>query len=447
MKKSIVKSISVTGVSVVITSLVIFSIFTIFIYKSEMEQNINRQLVIENRIAYNLLLVDKLDDSAVYKFLSDSQNLVFTKNNAEKDFTLVHSTDEFFNDIHIKKILKEYIQEGKKVIKYEIEGNRYLMTISTNRSTDKKANSIIISFISMEEIYDILNDFICIMVIIAFVLSFVSIIAFKIISRRITEPIIKVINVTKEYENRNFEETYIANTEDEIQELSVSINKMAKNLQNYDSEKEKLFRTISHEIKTPLTSIYGYAEGMKNGVFEEFDKPLKIIMEESMRIKTMTEDYIFLSKLESHIETFSFKPCNVVVVLEKAISTIESLTIVEDIDIEYTPVKIPNIEVDEDKIYRSFLNILSNAIKYTKSEITIKIIEEDSQITIRIEDNGKGLSEEDLNKFYQGLSSEKNNGSGVGLFITDAIVKKHNGQFNMGNNETEGAFFEISLNK
>lgn len=447
MKKSIVKNISITGVLVVISALFIFSILTIFIYQSTMEQNINRQLVIENRIAYNLLLVDKLDDSAVYKFLSESQNLVFTKKSGEKVFTLMHSTDESFNDINIEKILKEYIQEGKKVVKYERQGNRYLMTISTNRSIEQKANSIIVSFISMEEIYGMTANFIGLMIIIALLLSIVSIIAFNIISKRITEPILKVINITKEYENRNFEETYIANTEDEIQELSMSINKMAKSLQNYDSEKEKLFRTISHEIKTPLTSIYGYAEGMKNGVFKDFDKPLRIIMEESMRIKTMTEDYIFLSKLESQIEVFSFKSSNIAEPLERAIRIIESLAIVKDIDIDYTPVQIPNIDIDADKIYRCFLNILTNAIKYTKSEIRIKVNIDDTSVSIRIEDNGQGLKDVDLNKFHQGLSSEKTNGSGVGLFITEAIVRQHKGRFVLGNNEREGAFFEIILNR
>lgn len=447
MKKSIVKRISVSGVIVVVTAMFIFSIVTILLYKTSMENNINKQLVIENRIAYNLLLVDKLDDAAVYKFLSESQNLVYRRNKNDRSLNLIHSTRDEFNDLEIEKILKDYINEGKNVIRYDIKGQKYLLTISTNRTEGMKANSIIVSFISTKEIDEMVSEFIVMMLFIAILLIIVATFMFTVISKRLTKPIVKVTEVTKEYENRNFEPEYIATTEDEIEELSHSVRNMAISIQQYDEDKEKLFRTISHEIKTPLTSIYGYAEGMKGGVFEDNSKALQVIMDESMRIKSLTEDYIFLSKLESNIESFDFKLNDVTPILERAITTIESLAIIQDIDIHYNPSHIEQIRCDEDKLYRALLNLLSNSIKYTKDLISIQVNDLDKELVIRIEDNGKGIEEEALDKFNKGLSSEKNNGSGVGLFITAAIIDKHTGSFNIGNNDQEGAYFEIHMLK
>lgn len=445
MKKSIVKRISVSGVVVVVTAMFVFSLVTILLYKSSMETNINKQLVIENRIAYNLLLVDKLDDDAVYKFLSESQNLVYKKSKGDKRFNLTHATADEFNDLDIEVVLKDYIDEGKKVIRYEINNQKYLLTISTNRSNEQRANSIIVSFISTQEIDELMSNFVWMMLLIATVLTGVSIVLFNVISKKLTTPIMNVIEVTKEYENRNFEPEYIATTGDEIEELSHSVRNMAKSIQQYDEDKEKLFRTISHEIKTPLTAIYGYAEGMQNGVFEDTKKPLEVIMNESMRIKTLTEDYIFLSKLESNIESFDFKVNDLTPIVERAIATIESLAIMQDIDINYEPSELKPIKCDEDKLYRAILNLLSNSIKYTKDMISIQVKQDNNELNIRIEDNGNGIDEEALNKFNNGLSSEKNNGSGVGLFITAAIIEKHSGSFKLGNNETIGAFFDIHL--
>jgi len=445
MKKSLAKTIAITSVVFVIFSLVVFISITIIIYSTSMQKNINKQLIIENKISYNLLMLDKLDEPAMYKFLTESQNLIYTKFEGDDNFTLIYTTDTSFDTIDIEKVLKDYITKGEKVIKYELLDKRYLMTISTNRQIEKKSDSIIISLISTEEIYDLTNRFILIMILIAFFFSCISIYISSIIAKRITEPVLKVIDVTKEYANRNFAPKYIATSQDEIQELSISVNKMALSLQSYDHEKEKLFRTISHEIKTPLTAIYGYAEGMKNGLFKDFDKPLNVIMNESMRIKTMTEDYIFLSKLESKVEIFEFSLCDIPLILERAINTIESMAIVNDIEIDYEPIVVSKVRVDEDKLYRAFLNILTNSLKYTKNRIILSLKEQENNLIIRIEDNGEGLQEEAIENFYQGLSSEKNNGSGVGLFITDAIIKNHNGIMNLGNNTGKGAFFEIIL--
>jgi signal transduction histidine kinase len=413
-----------------------------------MQKNINKQLIIENKIAYSLLILGKIDEPAADTLLKDSTNLVFTKNKQNQEFSLSHDMNATFDsEIDVQSLLVEYISEGKKVIKYVIDGEPYLMTIITNTTSEQKADSIIVTLISTQGIYKLTYKFIAVLIGTAGILSLLSMIVSRILSKKITEPILKVINVTKQYEKRNFDVQYLAKTGDEVEELSVAVNEMAKSLQEYNNEKEKLFRMISHEIKTPLTVIYGYAEGLKNGVYEDFEKPLSVIMEETMRIKSMTEDYIYLSKLESKIEKFTFKESDISKIVENAILNFESVAILKDIDIIYVPVKITNIEVDEDKLYRALINLISNCIKYTKDTIEVITSENESEVTIVIKDNGAGLSDEAFDDFKNGLTSEKSNGNGVGMFITDELIRMQKGSFHIDNNIEGGAIFTIILKK
>ena len=222
---------------------------------------------------------------------------------------------------------------------------------------------------------------------------------------------------------------------------------MAQSLEEHNMQRDKMLRNISHELKTPLTAIYGYAEGIKNGVFKNYKEPLDIIMSESLRIKKMTEDIIYLSKLESHIELFAFAKSDITQTMVKAIRSIESIAIMNDIDIRFMPEEIEPISIDADKIHRALINILSNCVKYTKDMIDIRINDNPVNVEIVIEDNGTGFKSEDIKNLLSGMTKEKSNGSGIGLSIVNEIVKGHGGEFYIGNGLSGGAVFRVILKK
>jgi signal transduction histidine kinase len=278
-------------------------------------------------------------------------------------------------------------------------------------------------------------------------LVLIAIAVLMIFSKRLTRPIVKVSNLTKKYAKRDFSNKYIANTNDEIEELSKSISEMAHSLEKQDEQRDKMFRNISHELKTPLTAIYGYAEGIKNGVFKSTKEPLDIIMSESLRIKKLTEDIIYLSKLESHIEVFDLQKSDISDIMIKAIQSIESIAIMKDIDIKYTPSNIEKIPVDADKIHRALINILSNCVKYTNDLIEIDVKDNRDNAEIIVSDNGNGFKKEDIDNLLSGMTKEKSNGSGIGLSIVNEIVRGHSGKFTIANKKIGGAVFKITLKK
>ena len=445
-RNSITKKLTLANVLIVILSLLIFFTIVLVIANNNAINDIQSQLIIENRVTTTLYVNNRIQQPALYRVLTDSINLIYT--NTPEGLSLEYSSDEAFdNGFNPQTVIQSYVKAKKKVIRLTVKGEEYLCTISTESKAGSETDSVIISLLSVKSIREMTQSFTIALAISITALSLISILVTVLISRRITKPIIKLTNITKQYEKRNFDETFTAKTNDEIEDLSVAVSSMAQSLKEHDAEKDRLFRQISHEIKTPLTSIYGYAEGIKSGVFEDIEKPLDVIMSESLRIKKLTENIVLLSKIESNIEMFSFEEQDLSKLLEDAIESIESVAILGDIDIDYTPIKLSPVSADGDKLYRAFVNILSNCTKYAKSLIKIETTELEHTIEITISDDGSGFEPEALDNILGGFAREKSNGSGIGLSIVNEIIKAHGGHFTIGNNTSGGAFFRIELNK
>lgn len=443
----ITKRLTLTNVLIVVLSMLIFFTIVLMVYNNNTYNEIKQQLIMENKVANTLYTNDIVKQPAFYKVLTDSINLIYSRDDGS--LNLVYSSvEDFEDDIDIEELAKSLIRTRKKVIEVRVGTEDYFCTMSTDRRENGEVNSVIVSMISIKNVRLVTRRFTFALMVSIAALSLISVIITILVSRRITKPIVKLTAITKQYEQRNFDADYIAKTNDELEDLSIAVNSMAKSLKEHDSEKERLFRQISHEIKTPLTSIYGYAEGIKNGVFKEIDKPLDIIMSESLRIKKLTENIVLLSKLESNIEAFRFQSCNLASILERAIESVESVAILSDIDIDYTPASnLPFISADEDKLYRAFVNILSNCTKYASSIIRIQTVEQKDSIEILISDDGNGFESDDLKNLLSGIAREKSNGSGIGLSIVNEIVRAHGSQFFIGNNPSGGAYFKILLKK
>jgi two-component system, OmpR family, sensor histidine kinase CssS len=454
MKSKITNKLIAINTLLVTVSLVVFCIVVSLIFRNYMYQDIKKQLLAENAVATRLSsLSDENGQPKMFSVLSDSINLIYQKNDAQYDLIAVN--DKSFIPPQSFDVFKD-ARDGK-VFEIKIDEQNYLCTISTGAALAardkirpippraKASDSLVVSLLSTKNINSVIGRFVVALILCTLGLAVISILITSWVSKRITNPIVKISTLTKQYANREFDEKYIANTGDELEELSVSINHMAQSLKAHDYERSKLFRHLSHELKTPLTAIYGYAEGIKTGVFKDTDKPLDIIMSESLRIKKLTEDIVFLSKLESSVEAFKFEKTDITSVIEDAIKSIESIAILNDIDIIYQPKQLPKANIDADKIFRALVNLLSNCLKYTKDRVIIDISQRKNRIEITIEDNGDGFDSESINNLVNGITKEKSDGSGIGLSIVNEIIKAHDGTFTIKNTPHGGAMFKVVL--
>lgn len=215
---------------------------------------------------------------------------------------------------------------------------------------------------------------------------------------------------------------------------------------------------VSHELKTPITSIKGFAETLLDGAAEEPEvrtQFLNIIFEESKRIEHLIEDLLVLSKLEKDESEINVEHIEVDYMLDDILPVIEQQaqkkSIKIDVDIE------PNItlEADEEKMKQILFNLLMNAISYTpeKGSVSVIIDEQEDDVCFTVQDTGIGISEQDLPRIFERFyrvdkdRSRETGGTGLGLAIVKHIVEVHEGKIEVDSELGKGTTFKVYIPK
>ncbi|MBN2852664.1 MAG: HAMP domain-containing histidine kinase [Clostridia bacterium] len=265
------------------------------------------------------------------------------------------------------------------------------------------------------------------------------------VTNSITKPLRRLHAQTLNMAKRNFDLLPEMSQNDEIGQLAESINHMAAELKNYEQTQNLFLQNASHELKTPLMSIKGYAEGMIDGLVEKNEENLNIIVEESDRLRKIVEGISYLSKIESKNEYLTYEICDINEVVSKAILKVSGLAYAKKIELKTEVIAEAECLLDEEKILQALINIYSNGIRYAKSMVKTSINRESNNVIITITDDGEGLNIKDLpfvfERFYKGADGE----NGLGLAITKAIIQKHNGTVKALNDPLQGASFIIKL--
>lgn len=238
-------------------------------------------------------------------------------------------------------------------------------------------------------------------------------------------------------------------TGDEIEELDRCFIEMADRIKQYDEKQIKFLQNASHELKTPLMSIQGYAEAIKDGVVEgkEAEESLDIIIEQSQRLKKTVEDIIYLTKLENADERFSYEECRIYDIFDSAVKNVKPLADEKGISLVYDSRTEYAGCFDGEKLTRALINILGNGIRYAKSIIEIKAMDCGNHIKLIISDDGEGFKETEASKLFDRFYKGDKGNIGLGLSITKAIIEGHGGRIKAYNGGLGGAVFELTLPK
>lgn len=231
---------------------------------------------------------------------------------------------------------------------------------------------------------------------------------------------------------------------DELNFLANKINNMSRNLKNMiDKEKEEerlkyeLITNISHDLRTPLTSLIGYLQLIDKKNDEDIKKYTKVSLENANRLKKLIDDLFEYSKLESKDFKLNRSKVNVVEIIDQCLGELELES--KSVNISFIKEFLEEeiiLNIDPDKIARVFQNIFINSIKYSKekTKVRIKIVQRDNKIEFLVTNQYKYLDKNKLDRifdrFYRGDSSRslKTEGSGLGLAIVKSIVTLHKGE-------------------
>ncbi len=276
--------------------------------------------------------------------------------------------------------------------------------------------------------------------------------------RSIIKPVKEINEATKLIAQGNLDVRIEKQYNDEIGDLSDSINVMATEIAAADKMKNDFISTISHELRTPLTSIKGWGEtltvGNHGNVDELTQRGLHVIVNEASRLEGFVEELLDFSRLQSGRMNLRLMKTDIFAELMETLFTFTERAMREGYSVKYN---IPDVNsvanADPNRLKQVFMNILDNALKYSRPPSTIFVkaeyVRQDNKdfAKIAIIDQGCGISAEDLphvkEKFYKANMSVR--GSGIGLAVTNEIVNLHGGSLDIDSVEGKGTMVTILL--
>lgn len=310
-----------------------------------------------------------------------------------------------------------------------------VMSVSTPIIVNHKIIGVLRYIISLErvnlEIRNISVDFIGISIIVLIIGIFLSLI----LAKSIINPIMELTIVAEKMASGNLTVRSSIKDDDEVGKLAQTLNYMVEELSKRDKLKDEFISSVSHELRTPLTAIKGWAITLDDEKTDisTLKTGLKIIEKESDRLGKMVEGLLDFSKLQNDKVKLIKRETNMKEFINYIQACISQRATRENKLLNVTYEIEQNIVyIDQDKMKQVLINLIDNAFRFTgeNGSISLIISEDDENIQIVVEDNGCGISDQDLpkvkEKFYKGQNAKSQNG--IGLSICDEIIKLHDGK-------------------
>ncbi len=411
--------------------------------------------------------------------INNNLNILITSNS---NFVIYNSNKEF----------KEYLQGQEKIengkVLYKTD-NAYIVEAKDTKSEINflmlagvlDNNNIVYIRMPISSIKDsvkISNNFLYSLGIITVIISGIAIL---IISKKFTKPITELSNIANKMSNLDFSQKYrIKDSEDEIDNLGKSINKMSDKLeetitklQKNNSELEKdieekskidemrkqFISDVSHELKTPIALIQGYSEGLIENVNSDEESRkfyAEVIQDEANKMDKMVKELLELMKLEYGAKKFNDELFNITELINEELRKYTVLLNENNIETKFDLKEPVYVYADSNFVEQIVNNYLSNAIKNVEEinkekyiKISFKIIED--KIRISVFNTGKNISKENMqriwNRFYKEDTSRNREmgGTGIGLSLVKAIMNNYNNEYGVIN-KTNGVEFYFDLN-
>lgn len=351
-------------------------------------------------------------------------------------------TGYYYSDM--KKLVKEidfYFSDGS-------EGSFFIVTSISSLISKSTLRKMILAFM--------------------LVLIFTSIVLTRWIYSGILHPVNQLNTAMQNIAEGNLEYMLTTGEKGEIGELYRNYEDMRLRLKESTDEKfeheqknRELVSNISHDLKTPITAIKGYVEGIMDGVAdtpEKMNKYIKIIYDKANDMDRLINELTTYSGIDSNRIPYTFRRINVADYFDDCVEEVGLDLESKNIQLNYEDLVEPSTQIiaDPEQLKRVINNIIGNSVKYMdkqKGVIDIRILDEVDAIRVEIEDNGKGIAAKDLpnifERFYRTDASRNSSkgGSGIGLSIVKKIVEDHGGYIWATSKENEGTCMHFVIRK
>uniref|UniRef100_UPI000590B75A sensor histidine kinase n=1 Tax=Clostridium polynesiense TaxID=1325933 RepID=UPI000590B75A len=439
-------------------------------YSFDISNDLMLYRALENFEDANSSKIAIYDYSGKIKYIADSN-----KENS-RDVLLLNA---LFNRIFTDKNYIEAVKSSDKAYVSLISSNDkatdYIIGVAPF-SFNTKNDSMLVSLASVQPINEA-SEAIRELFVYIFAAAFILVIILSFVySNMISKPLIKLNKEAKQLSSLDFNVKCDSNRDDEIGSLAESLNFLSQNLSDAlvklqeqnkklqdDIEKERALEkmrkefiaAISHDLKTPISIIKGYAEGLKDNIADESSKDfyLEVILDETENMETLIKDMLDLSYLESGYYKLNIENFDINHLINNSISRFNDVYKEKNLKLQLDLCTPSMVQGDSFRIEQVINNLLSNAYKYTphNENILINTQAKNNKLTFSIENYGTSIPEEELNniwdKFYKlnkSRSRSQENGTGLGLAIVKNILVLHQSDFSVENTE-KGVKFSFQL--
>jgi len=409
----------------------------------------------------NVEYVEELDT-----FVNASNIGVIVKKNNE---ILYYSPWLLKLDLEKEYIVSQIPSFPNKEIK-KLSENIYIEKLDFHFSDKSKGEVVIVSDVTsaLENLAQFRYSVFMILILFLITMGIINTIIIYVLSRNIVKPLTQLENAALQIKKGNYDFEINTNAKDEIGDLSRTFEETRKQLKEtekikrkYDNSRNELISNISHDLKTPITTIKGYIEGIIDGIpssKDKKDKYLKTIYQNTINMESLINELFLLSELELRELPLNFVPLDIKAYLTDCFEELKFYLAEKGItlkfDADYHEKEM--VYADREKIKRVILNIINNAVNHKANidpVITINLTEKKEEAQIEIQDNGLGIPEKSLNnifeRFYKAdkARSTNSNGTGLGLYIAKKIVTSHEGRIWAKSQQGKGTSIFFTLKK
>ena len=284
-----------------------------------------------------------------------------------------------------------------------------------------------------------------------------ALIAVYFISERVIAPLREISSAAKKFASGKFDVRVPVRGRDEVAELAETFNHMAESLDHYDDMRNSFMSNVSHDLRSPMTSISGFIDGILDGVIppEQHTYYLQIVSSEIKRLSRLVNTLLDLSRIQAGDRKFTPVSFDICEMARQILISFEQKINAKGLEVEFDcPDERINVLADLDAIYQVFYNVCDNAVKFAEDGKKFRISvrrAKGRKVHVSIYNEGQGIAPADINyvfeRFYKSDKSRglNKNGTGLGLFISKTIIESHNEQIWVESEYGKNCCFTFSL--
>ena len=371
---------------------------------------------------------DRIFGTTGSAFVVDDQGTLVNPMHGDEE--IIRSLSEYFNSDNINEEM-----HGRII---SVGDEKYAVSVTDDPI---QTGCYLVSYMDVTQILAFTSRINRVLLVIILVAIFISVILSRHFAKSFAAPVQELSAFACEIGDGNLIPKEFAFRDIEFAGLADSMNHMASELQAAKQKQETLFQNVSHELRTPLTSIRGNAEGIVYGVMEP-QTAARVILSESDKLGGMVEDILYLSRIGKAVPDTEAEPIDLREVLSLCVSEqradAEGRGIAFRFDFDEDPVLL---SIREQDALRMFGNLISNAIRYAATAVTLVCRTDQDKILVSVSDDGEGISSEDLPHIFERFYKGKGGRHGIGLAIAQSVAEMYHGELTARNDG--GAVFEV----